>query len=151
MTWLRDFVKSFEETEPPERYFYWAGLAALSAIIGNKIYLDRFTYRLYPNLFIFLVGKSGLRKGVPVDKAKQIVSTVNNTRIYSGRLSVEARRTGQREGSSECRVPDGRDRPAVGLIPGHAALSRVHDEILSGRRSIRKRPAGGVQYVERAR
>jgi len=90
MTWLRDFVKSFEETEPPERYFYWAGLAALSAIIGNKIYLDRFTYRLYPNLFIFLVGKSGLRKGVPVDKAKQIVSTVNNTRIYSGRLSVEA-------------------------------------------------------------
>lgn len=90
MPWIKDFMRSFEETEAPERYFYWSGLAALSAVVGNKIYLDRFAYKLYPNIFVFLIGKSGLRKGLPVDKAKQIVSIVNNTRIYSGRLSVEA-------------------------------------------------------------
>ena len=77
------------------------------------------------------------------------VHIMTNVSVSVG--SVEARGTGQCEGSPECRVPDGRDRPAVGLIPGHAALSHVHGEILSGRRSIRKRPAGGIQYVERAR
>ena len=90
MTWMDRLLISVESTESPKRYWYWAGLSAISAVVGRKLYLDKFLYKLYPNLFIVLIGRSGIRKGPPVSLAKALVKEVNNTRIISGRASIQA-------------------------------------------------------------
>lgn len=89
-SWLDLLVSSTSELESPKRFYYWSGIAAISAIVRKSVWLDKFSYRLYPNVYVLLVSaKSGLRKGNPVNFAKSIVSQVNTTRIISGRNSVQ--------------------------------------------------------------
>lgn len=89
-SWLDLLVSSTNELESPKRFFWWSGAACISAIVKKAVWLDKFSYKLYPNIYVLLVSaKSGLRKGLPVDYAKSIVERVNNTRIISGRNSVQ--------------------------------------------------------------
>jgi len=89
-SWLDLLVSSTSELESPRRFYYWAGIAAISAIVKKNVWLDKFSYRLFPNVYVLLVSaKTGLRKGQPVSDIKGIVERVNNTRIISGRNSVQ--------------------------------------------------------------
>lgn len=106
MSWLNLLVESTKELEPPERFWWWSGIAVISALVRKNVYLDRFSYKLYPNVYVMLVSaKSGLRKGVPVLQAKDIVSEVNSTRIISGRNSVQGI---LKELATQKTLPDGR-------------------------------------------
>lgn len=83
-------LKMTAEAESPRQFFYWSSLAAISGVVRNNVYLDRFYYQLYPNVYILLVAKSGLRKGVPVNIAKTLVEKSEANRTISGRSSVQA-------------------------------------------------------------
>ena len=90
MSWLQTFQLATEGLESPRQYFYWAGLATISAIVKRKVWLDRDgAYVLYPNIYVILVGKSGLRKGIPVDLSRKLVEMVGNNRVFHGRASVQ--------------------------------------------------------------
>lgn len=52
--------------------------------------MDRYYYKLYPNIYVFLVAKSGLRKSNPVTLIKKITQESSAVRIISGRNSVQA-------------------------------------------------------------
>lgn len=89
-SWLDLLLEATSNLESPKRFFYWAGIASISALVKKNIYLDKFAYHLYPNVYVLLVSaKSGLRKGIPVSYSKSIVEKVNNTRIITGRNSVQ--------------------------------------------------------------
>lgn len=89
--WLDRVITETAEAESPTSFIYWSALAAVSAVVNNKVYLQKGgIYKLYPNVYVMLVAKSGLRKGYPVAFSKALVQEVNNTRIISGRSSVQA-------------------------------------------------------------
>jgi len=90
MTWVERVLKSTEGSESPREYYYWSALSAISAVVANNVYLDRFYYKLWPNIFVILVGRSGLRKGPPIQLAKNLVEDVDSTRVFAGRSSIEA-------------------------------------------------------------
>jgi hypothetical protein len=90
MTWLEHLLEVTEESESPRKYYYWSGMSTLAGVVKSNVYLDKFYYKLYPNIFVLLVGRSGLRKGPPVALAKRLVSAVGNTRVISGRSSIQA-------------------------------------------------------------
>lgn len=90
MSWLDELTRSTVEAESPERFQYWAGLSAIAAVVKKNVYLDRYYYRLYPNIYVFLVGKSGLRKGNPVTFCKKLVQEVSVTRVILGRNSIQS-------------------------------------------------------------
>ena len=79
-----------EEAESPQSYFFWSALATISAIIKDKVYLDRYNFKLYPNIYVLLYGDSGLRKGLPTSMARKIADNVNNTKVIWGRASIQA-------------------------------------------------------------
>lgn len=78
------------EIESPKSYFYWSTLAAISAVLKKSVWFDFHAHKVYPNLYILLIGKSGLRKGAPVSFAKRLISQVGNTRLITGRNTIEA-------------------------------------------------------------
>ena len=80
MNWLETILLETEEAEAPRSFFFWSALAAISAVVKNKVYLDRYFYKLYPNVYIFLVAKSGLRKGIPIAMAKALVKELDAER-----------------------------------------------------------------------
>ena len=88
MSWIDRIVQSTEESESPERFFFWGGLTALSAVVRKNVYLNRYFYKLYPNIYTLFVARSGLRKGSPVTLTRTLVEEVKCTRIVLGRSSM---------------------------------------------------------------
>lgn len=89
MSWLQSIVKQHEELESPVSFWYWSAIAALSAVLKDQVWLNRQIYNLYPNIYVMLHAESGLKKGPPISMARQLVKPVNNTRIISGRSSIQ--------------------------------------------------------------
>lgn len=90
MSWLTDVLIQHQELESPRNFWYWAGLAALSAILRDNVWINRQgVYNLYPNIYVMLHADSGLKKGPPINMAKKLVKAVGNTRIISGRSSIQ--------------------------------------------------------------
>lgn len=89
MDWLKDLVNQHKELESPESFWLWSAIAAISAVIKDQVWLDRQIYNLYPNIYVMLHAESGLKKGPPISMARQLVKPVNNTRIISGRSSIQ--------------------------------------------------------------
>src|SRR6516164_1362310 len=90
MSWLDLLVQSTEESEAPERYFWWSGLAAISAIARKNVYLNRHYYKLYPNIYVALVSsRSGAKKGIPISICKAILEECEICRIISGCNSIQ--------------------------------------------------------------
>jgi len=89
MSWLTDLVNQHQEFESPLSFWKWGALAAISAVIKDQVWLPRHIYNLYPNIYVMFHAESGLKKGPPVSMAKQLVEPVNNTKIISGRSSIQ--------------------------------------------------------------
>lgn len=90
MNWLDTLASITAESETPKSFIRWAGLASIAAVAKNNVYLDKFYYKLYPNIYVMLVAKSGLRKSFAVYLAKELVRPIDNTRVISGRNSIQA-------------------------------------------------------------
>lgn len=88
--WLLDLVNQHKELESPESFWKWAGLAAISAVVKDNVWLDRgAVFNTYPNIYVMLHADSGLKKGPPILMARTLVRQVNNTRIIGGRSSIQ--------------------------------------------------------------
>ena len=88
-SWLDDLVKQHEELESPLSFWKWSAISAISASVKDNVWLNRQIYNLYPNIYVMLHAESGLKKGPPISMGKQLVRAVNNTKIISGRSSIQ--------------------------------------------------------------
>lgn len=90
MRWIDQLLEATTENEAPPCFFYWAALAAIAAVVRKNVYLERFYYKLYPNIYVLFIARSGMRKGIPVALVKSLVSRVGCTRVVTGRNSIQA-------------------------------------------------------------
>jgi hypothetical protein len=89
MTWLELLIDETDFVETPKPWIYWSGLATISAITSPNIIVNKGAYQLRPNLYVLLIGRSGLGKGFGPSVARTLVKMVDNTRVISGRGSIE--------------------------------------------------------------
>lgn len=89
MNWLKEIANQHVELESPPSFWYWSAIAAISAVVKDQVWLDRQIFKTYPNIYVMLHADSGLKKGPPIAMARQLVKAVNNTRIISGRSSIQ--------------------------------------------------------------
>jgi len=89
MTWLEKLLSQHSELESPTNFWLWGGMATISAVVKDNVWLDRQIYNLYPNIYVMFHAESGLKKGPPISMAKRLVRGVGGTRIISGRSSIQ--------------------------------------------------------------
>lgn len=90
LSWIDAIVEQHKEMETPLSFWRWAGLVSISAIMKDQVWLSRGgAYLLYPNIYCILYADSGLKKGPATNLAKKLVREVNNTKIISGRSSIQ--------------------------------------------------------------
>src|ERR1043165_7628052 len=89
MTWIEQVIKSRSELESPLSFWFWGALVSISAVVKDNIWIDRQIYKLYPNIYVMLHAESGLKKGPPIAMARKFVNSVNNTRVITGRSSIQ--------------------------------------------------------------
>lgn len=90
MSFLDQLLEYTKEAESPRSFFLWSGLAAISAVVKRNIWINKGFYSLYPNVYIMLVARSGLRKGYPVKLAQRLVEALETTKVISGRNSIQS-------------------------------------------------------------
>lgn len=84
-----------EETshvETPRSWIWWSLLSAISAAAGNNYNLVTLRGNLVykPNIYVILLGDSGLGKGFGINLAKLLVQAADVTRVIAGRSSIQA-------------------------------------------------------------
>lgn len=89
MNWVQEVVDLHSELESPENFWRWSALTALSAVLKDNVWLNLQIFNLYPNIYTMFHADSGLKKGPPVNMAKKLVKLVNNTRVITGRGSIQ--------------------------------------------------------------
>jgi hypothetical protein len=62
-------------TETPNLYFRFVAISIISAVLQNKVWLELYPGSpLYPNLYTFLIGKSGIGKGQSIGAGMKMLS-----------------------------------------------------------------------------
>lgn len=90
-SWVDDLVAECEHVETPTPYLWWSFLSCISAAAGNNYFLTTLKGDLIykPNLYIMLLGESGLGKGFPINRAKILIQKADVTRVIAGRSSIQ--------------------------------------------------------------
>lgn len=91
-SWVNDLIEEHQDVETPTSWLYWSLLTCISAVAANSYTLRTLKGNViyYPNLYLMLLGESGLGKGFPVNLAKRLVQSANVTRVIAGRSSIQA-------------------------------------------------------------
>ena len=89
MSWIDTLLQETDFVETPRQWITWSGIAAISAVVSPNIYVNKGAYKLKPNIYVMLIGRSGLGKGFGPSLAAKMVGMVNNTRVIQGSGSIE--------------------------------------------------------------
>lgn len=89
--WIDDIINEVSEVETPRPWLWWSLCSAISASAANYFLVSlkgNLTYK--PNLYVMLLGDSGLGKGFGINLAKLLVQKADVTRTIAGRSSVQS-------------------------------------------------------------
>jgi len=91
-SWITDLISEHQDVETPDSWIFWSLVSAVSAVAANAYTLRTLKGNLlyYPNLYIILMGESGLGKGFPINLSKRLVQKAECTRVIAGRSSIQA-------------------------------------------------------------
>lgn len=92
LNWVDSLVDECKHVETPKSWLWYSFLACISASAGNNYFLTTLKGDLVykPNLYIMLLGESGLGKGFPVNRAAMLMQKADITRVIKGRSSIQA-------------------------------------------------------------
>ena len=88
---LDDYLKYTEQQESPKIFHTWVAFSMVGAALGRNIWLDMGFYRIIPNLFVILVGKTAsVRKTTAIKIGIDLYKQANTkTKILAQKLSPE--------------------------------------------------------------
>lgn len=72
---LKEYFDYVGESEAPIVYHRWSFLSCLSASMGRTAYLEKGHFRVYPNIYVMLMGDPGARKSTSILIAKALMET----------------------------------------------------------------------------
>ncbi len=76
------------ESEVPDMYHFWSAVSLLAATVEDRIWYEKFAHeKLFPNLYILLVGPSGLGKGTAISHALRLSDFAVTINKFRGRLT----------------------------------------------------------------
>lgn len=90
-SWIDDVLSECGHVETPRSWLWWSLCTAISAVSANYHLRALKGAVLYkPNLYVMLLGESGLGKGFGVNLSKLLVQKADCTRVIAGRSSIQA-------------------------------------------------------------
>lgn len=89
MTFIDRYLRYVGVNMAPPAFHRWAALTILAAAVADRVWVESQGSRLVPNLYTFLIGPSGIGKGVATDLAMRVISESGVIRVYSGMLTAQ--------------------------------------------------------------
>lgn len=77
--------------ESPTSFWKWSAYCTIAAVLRDNCYRKQGPGATYPNIYVLLLADSAVhRKGNPVRLCEKLVKSIHNTKIISGRSSIQA-------------------------------------------------------------
>lgn len=91
MSFVETLIKQTERYESPTSFWRWSGYATIAAVLRDSCFKQDGTDKLFPNIYVLILAESAAyRKGRPVKLCEKLVSEILNTKLISGRTSIQA-------------------------------------------------------------
>ncbi len=76
-------------SEVPDEFHVWCSLSLIAACVADRVWLTKWRgSKLTPNLYTFLIGPSGLGKGIAIDVATKFVQNIPCVNMYRGKTTA---------------------------------------------------------------
>lgn len=125
-SFLSTYMRYTGVSVAPPAFHRWSGLAAIAASVADRVWVDSHSQQLAPNLYVFLIGPSGVGKGIAINTMMRVLDAAGVTRLYNGMLTAQ----------HLCDLLGGRQNkhllPKVTLVTEELSLS-IGDKLLADR------------------
>lgn len=92
-SWLEWYCYNAGTSLVPPAYHLWCGINALAACIADRVYYEKFKgERLTPNLYVMLIGPSGVGKNQAIKRAQkrvEAIPSVDRVQVYRGKITAQ--------------------------------------------------------------
>jgi len=89
MDFFQSYFNYIGRSEASAVYHRWTALTAIGALLGRRFWLEHGTFKIYPNMYVMLLGASGVRKSTSIKIMKALVKATGYTTIAADRTSKE--------------------------------------------------------------
>lgn len=83
------YFEYVKDTEPPLIFHRWSLLADIGALLGRNAYLPFGEFRIFPNLYVMLIGNPGTRKSTAIKISRKVLSACGYTTFAGDKTSKE--------------------------------------------------------------
>ena len=88
---VRLYLHHVGKSEVPDAYHLWSCLSLIAACVADRVWLRKFAdARLFPNLYVLLVGPPGIGKGNSINTATKFVRDLPKVQPYAGNITKQA-------------------------------------------------------------
>ena len=89
--WISSYMQFTDNTEPPELFRFWTAISVIASALQRKCFVQWGSSLLfYPNLYIVLVGPSGVRKGTAMNPGFDLIEDVGKIKTAAQATSLQA-------------------------------------------------------------
>ena len=91
MSFISDYLAHTSIYESPKSFWKWSAYCAIAGVLRDNVYRKQGDMVIYPHFYVLLLASSAEhRKGNPVRLCESLVAKIKNTKIISGRSSIQA-------------------------------------------------------------
>lgn len=88
--WIETYTATVEKlTDSPANYTRWVAATVVGAALKRHVWIGRGSWKLYPNLFTFLIGQPAIGKGAAIEPGVSLIEKAKTSNILSDRLTME--------------------------------------------------------------
>lgn len=79
--YIQRYLGYVEDTESPRLFHAWAALSGISACLKRKVWMPFGPFKIYPNMFVFLVGAPGVKKSSAISIMTKLLEDYSDVRF----------------------------------------------------------------------
>ena len=130
---IRAYRKYADHQEATTKMHHWIGIQMLAAVCERRLWFPRGYYRLFPNLYTFIIAPSGYKKSTAANTGMGLLRQIPDIRMMADRLTGAALSQDMSENHTTF-VYNGNDIKQAALF-GYASelsacLSDVHGPVI---------------------
>lgn len=77
------------ESEVPDIYHFWGAVSLIAATVEDRVWFQKFKHSaLFPNVYVLLVGPSGLGKGIAISHLARLAECAITINKYRGKVTA---------------------------------------------------------------
>jgi hypothetical protein len=84
------FIHYTRDAESPRSYFTWTALSTISAVLRSNVYQEWQYSKLYPNIFVLLIGPPAVGKALPMKLSAKMLKEIPTVKVIEGSASMQA-------------------------------------------------------------